>query len=166
MNRQSWTRLAYSRPGGAITILLLFTLCTTPFMLLGLQLNTHYSSITSLPLYPNAQALTSTTKGTVGMMSTPTTSDSPPPNSIPNYTFTTTDAPASVVKFYQNSLTQIYGSQAVRTSTTQLDQTNTLTTITAARRPSSLGAPTEQTTVTINTTADGVTHVLVMVDPH
>ncbi len=164
MNQQSWIRLAYARPHGPIAIILLFVLCSTPFMLLGSLLNTSYSSITALPLYPNAQAFTLTTKSTVGMMSTPTTSQVPAPNSIPNYMFATTDTPEAVAKFYQNSITQIYGRQAVQTSTSQSGQPNQATTITAARRP--VGGSTEQTTITINTGQDGLTHVLVMVETH
>jgi hypothetical protein len=162
MNRQSWVRFAYSRPGGPIAILLLFIICSTPFLALGSLFNTSYSPITALPLYPNIRTLMLPTATTVGLASAPSPTPNPVvlPESVPNYAFTTTDSHETVVRFYKTTLEKIYGAQSVRVEASD----SNLTTLYGTRVSRYNIWVVEQTTVTVSTGPDGVTHVDLRLD--
>jgi hypothetical protein len=160
MDRRSWTRLAYSRPGGPIAIVLLFAFCSTPFLVLGSLLNTPYSSITALPLYPNTQALMLPTATTVGLMSTPLPNPVILPQAAPDYAFVTTDSRDVVISFYKTTLAKIYGSQSVEVDL----QTPSLTIIRGTRSSLYNVWAMEQATITINSMPDGKTHVQVKLE--
>ena len=157
MNRRSWVRIAYSRPGGPIAILLLFIICSTPFLVLGSLFNTSYAPITTLPLYPNIQALILPTATTVGLASAPSPTPNPIvlPESVPNYAFTTTDSHEAVVRFYKATLEKIYGLQSVRVEASD----SNLTTLYGTRVSRYNIWVVEQTTVAVSTGSDGLTHV-------
>jgi hypothetical protein len=157
MNRQSWVRFAYSRPGGPIAIILLFIICSTPFLVLGSLFNTSYAPITALPLYPNIQALMLPTATTVGLASAPSPTPNPIvlPESVPDYAFTTTDPHEAVVRFYKATLEKLYGPQSVRVESPD----SNLTMLYGSRVSRYNIWVVEQTRVTVSTGPDGVTHV-------
>jgi hypothetical protein len=158
MDRQAWIRLAYSRPGGPILIVLLFTLCSTPFLLVGLALNTSYAPITSLTIYPKAQSLQPPVLGRVGMMGTPTTDGIIAPEAVPNYSFTTTDPSRTVLHFYLAELEKRYGAQGIWVE----QQSSDTTVLHGSRRMLYNLWSLEQTRVEITSMPDGTTHITIM----
>ena len=159
MNRRRWLRLAYSRPAGPIVLILLFVICSMPFLALGSLLNTTYAPITVLPIYPHAQALTLPTATTVGLLSAPTPAVRLP-STTPDYSFTTTDKPDAVTLFYKNAFQRIYGQQSV-----WVESQGTGLTIVHADRISLYNVMAlEQASVAISSTPDGLTHVVVKLD--
>ena len=160
MDRRSWTRLAYSRPGGPITILLLFAICCTPSLILGSLLNTRYAPITALPLYPSPQAVMLPTATAVGLMSPPTPKPVILPENAPDYSLTTTDSKDKVVSFYKAALGNMYGPQSVQVEA----QSPEVTILRGTRRSLYNVWSTEQATVTVTSAPDGLTHVTVKLD--
>ena len=111
MNRAPRQRLAYARIAGPLIMAAIFLFCSTFGLMLGMTVKSSHPRIESLPVYPNAHAVSPLTPGRVGSLSTPTATPIVPPTLLTNFTFDTTDTYEQVLAYYRNVMEKEFGMQ-------------------------------------------------------
>jgi hypothetical protein len=137
-----------TRFGTALTVMVIFSICTVPAFVLGLALRVDHPPMGDLPVYPKAQALATFSPAIAGT-GTPTIVPT-----LTNFSFVTPDAPEQVLAYYEGSLRTTYG-----LATSYTNPQPGMYVLHAARRALRQAWITEDITITIVALHPGSTQV-------